>query len=194
MQIIDNFLDDKNFLLLKTHLESMDFPWFYIPTVSLPPGAVISDPLARETFGYNHIAYDSETENKSFFFPSLTNILIAFEDTFQQKIKKLLRARLSVKHPKVGFTRNNYNLPHVDYFFPHSTLIYYINDSDGDTIIFDEVFDENAKGEPTEFSIKTRVTPKANRMLYLKNGYQYHTASNPISTDRRIILNINLIV
>jgi hypothetical protein len=193
MQIIDNFLDDSNFLLIKEHVESMDFPWFYIPTVSLPPGSVIKDPMARETSGYNHIAYDSETLNKSFFFPSLSNILIQFEDTFEKKIKKLLRARLSVKHPKLGFTKDNYNLPHVDYFFPHETLIYYINDADGDTIIFNEMYDDICKDEPEKFIIRDRVCPKANRMLYLENGFQYHTASNPISTDRRIILNINLI-
>jgi hypothetical protein len=192
MIVVDNFLDESNFLTLKSFIESMDFPWFYIPTVSLPPNAIITDPLAKETFGFNHTVYDHETDIKSFFFQSMPLILTTFEEKFEIKIKKLLRIRLGMKHPKIGFSKENYNLPHVDYFYPHGTLIYYINDSDGDTFIFNETFND-ARGEPENFSIQSRVTPKANRMLFLEDGLQYHTASNPIVSDRRIIININFI-
>jgi hypothetical protein len=193
MQIVDNFLDDFNFQKLKTFVESPEFPWFYVSHVSLPPGADMPDPLSRETFGYNHMVYNYEDNNKSFVFQSMPLILTKFEEIFNTKITKLLRIRMGMKHPKIGFTENNYNLPHVDYFTPHSTLIYYINDSDGDTRIFDQEFTEST-GEPTSFTVKTRITPRANRMLYLKNGLVYHTAANPIVTDRRIVLNINLII
>ena len=47
-------------------------------------------------------------------------------------------------------------------------------------------------GEPETFTIKNKIEPKANRMLYLENGLVYHTAANPIVHDRRIVLNINL--
>lgn len=193
MQIIDNFLDDVNFQKLKTFVESPEFPWFYVSHVSLPPGADMPDPLSQETFGYNHMVFNHEDNNKSFFFQSMPLILTKFEEVFHTKIQKLLRIRMGMKHPKLGFTEKNYNLPHVDYFTPHSTLIYYINDSDGDTRIFDQEFIEGYD-EPSTFTIKTKVTPKANRMLYLKNGLVYHTAANPILTDRRIVLNINLII
>jgi hypothetical protein len=192
MKLIDNFLDESNFSTLKNFVESMDFPWFYIPTVSLPPDAIVTDTLAKETSGFNHTVFDHETNLKSFFFQSMPLILTTFEEKFQIKIKKLLRIRLGMKHPKIGFTEQNYNLPHVDYFYPHGTLIYYINDSDGDTFVFNEFFNEQ-DGEPTKFSVQQRVTPRANRMLYLENGLQYHTASNPIMTDRRMIININFI-
>ena len=190
MIIIDDFLDDKNFKTLQEFVLSMDFPWYYIPTVSMPPDAIITDPFARETFGYNHMVYEHTTNQKSFFFDSLPLILTTFEEKFNVTIQKLLRVRYGMKHPKLGFTNENYNLPHVDYFTPHGTLIYYINDSDGDTRIFDQVFEEE---EPDTFTVKTLVTPKANRMLYLENGLVYHTAANPILSDRRIVLNINLL-
>jgi len=193
MQIIDNFLDDLNFQKFKSFVESPEFPWFYVSHVSLPPGADILDPLAKETFGYNHMVYNHEDNNQSFVFKSMPMILTTIEEKFDVKIKKLLRIRMGMKHPKTGFTDVNYNLPHVDYFSPHSTLIYYINDSDGDTRIFDQEFKEDI-GEPNAFTVKCRVTPKANRMLFLKNGLVYHTAANPILFDRRIVLNINLLI
>jgi hypothetical protein len=190
MHIIDNFLDDADFQTLKTHIESPDFPWFYVSTVSLPPGADMPDPMSQETFGYNHMVYNHEDESKSYMFRAMPPILVKFEELFNTKIQKLLRIRMGMKHPKIGFGPDNYNLPHVDYFYPHSTLIYYINDSDGDTRIFDQVFD--GTDEPTDFIVKARIAPKANRMLYLENGFVYHTAANPIHHDRRMVININL--
>jgi hypothetical protein len=136
------------------------------------------------------MVYNYEDENKSFVFEAMAPILTKFEEKCQTKIQKLLRIRMGMKHPKLGFGPENYNLPHVDYFYPHGTLIYYINDSDGDTRIFDQTFDGTV--EPTNFTVKARVVPKANRMLYLENGFVYHTAANPIHHDRRIVININL--
>ncbi len=193
MQVVDNFLDEKNFRKFADFVESPDFPWFYISNVSLPPGADMLDPLARETFGYNHMIFNHETNDKSFVFQSMPLILTTFEETFGVKIKKLLRIRMGMKHPKIGFTADNYNLPHVDYFTPHATLIYYINDSDGPTHVFDQTYTEQT-GEPETFTIKNKIEPKANRMLYLENGLVYHTAANPMVHDRRIVLNINLVL
>ena len=192
MRVLDDFLNKKDFEVLQSFIESMDFPWFYVSNVSLPPGANFQDQLAKETFGFNHTVYNYEGGTPSFFFQSMPVILTTFEETFNKKIKKLLRIRLGMKHPKLGFTKENYNLPHVDYHFPHETLIYYINKTDGDTFIFEQAFTEEA-GEPDNFSVAARINPIPNRMLYLENGLQYHTASNPIEYDRRIVLNINLI-
>lgn len=192
MIVLDDFLNKKDFDVLQNFIESMDFPWFYVSNVSLPPGANFQDQQAKETFGFNHTVYNYEDGTPSFFFQSMPIILTTFEEKYNKKIKKLLRIRLGMKHPKLGFTQENYNLPHVDYHFPHATLIYYINKTDGDTFIFEQEFTEEA-GEPDNFSVAARVNPIPNRMLYLENGLQYHTASNPIDHDRRIVLNINLI-
>lgn len=192
MIVLDDFLNKKDFDVLQNFIESMDFPWFYVSNVSLPPGANFQDQQAKETFGFSHTVYNYEDGTPSFFFQSMPIILTTFEEKYNKKIKKLLRIRLGMKHPKLGFTQENYNLPHVDYHFPHATLIYYINKTDGDTFIFEQEFTEEA-GEPDNFSVAARVNPIPNRMLYLENGLQYHTASNPIDHDRRIVLNINLI-
>lgn len=189
MKIIDNFLPHEQFTKIQNLILSADFPWYYIPNVSLPPGSVITDPLAVETYGYLHTVYYYAENSKSFALEVMEPILDAYEKHFG-KIEKILRIRLSKKHPKLGFTKENYNLPHVDFNFPHKTLIYYLNDSDGDTRIFDQIYKENV--EPEAFTTKALVTPKENRVLKI-DGLQYHTASNPFEYDRRIVLNINLI-
>ena len=59
-------------------------------------------------------------------------------------------------------------------------LIYFVNESDGDTFIFD--------GTPPSLTIKQRITPEANSVLIF-DGDVYHASSNPIKSDKRIVIN-----
>ena len=54
------------------------------------------------------------------------------------------------------------------------------------------MFNEKFTGfpEPDKFTVKDRITPKPNRLLVF-DGLDYHTASNPINSDTRFIININ---
>lgn len=197
IHIIDNFLPDLEFLKLQESVMSVNFPWFYNEHVSLAPeDNEILDPLAVETDGFHHIFYDKPYNTTSFTYEYLDNFITRLKDILGFTEDKIIRFRASLKSPRIGFTEQNYNLPHVDYFFPHETLIYYLNDSDGDTRIFDQQFEQTGAdagiGHHEIFTTKHRVTPKANRLLWI-NGFRYHTASNPINTKRRVILNINLL-
>jgi hypothetical protein len=197
IHVIDNFLPDLEFLKLQEHVLSVNFPWFYCEHVSLAPeDNVIQVPLAVETDGFHHIFYDKEYKVQSFTYDYLDNFLKRLEESLGFTQEHLVRFRASMKSPKVNFTEKNYNLPHVDYFFPHETMIYYLNDSDGDTRIFDQEFEATTNnfgiGHHDTFTTKHQITPKANRLLWF-NGFRYHTASNPINSNRRVILNINLL-
>ena len=101
-----------------------------------------------------------------------------------------VRIRASLKTHKKGFTEQHYNLPHVDYHFPHKSVVYYVNESDGDTWMFNEEFKQFP--EPDIFTVKQRITPKPNRLIIF-DGLCYHTASNPINNDSRMIININYV-
>lgn len=195
LQVIDNFLDPKDFENLATIISSPKFPWFYIDTVSLPPqdGTLINDPLAVETAGLSHVMYDKEWDVKSFSYKYFETFFKKIETELALNESQMIRARASLKWPKVGFTSDNYNLPHVDYYFPHETLIFYVNDSDGDTFIFNEWFTYTGQGQgiaSEKYTIENRISPRANRLVWI-DGLHYHTASNPISSNKRIILNIN---
>lgn len=194
IKIIDNFLSKDNFLKLQEKVLTRHFPWFYCDHASLDPrDNFIKDELAKETDGYAHVFYDRQHDVKSFTYDYLIDFYKAIENLgFTQE--HLIRVRASVKSPKKNYTLDNYNLPHVDYFFPHDVMIYYLNDSDGDTRIFDQKFiytgNNYGLGFDT-FTTSQRITPKANRLVWF-DGFVYHTASNPVESTRRVILNINL--
>lgn len=190
MVIIDDFLPVDKFEILSEFVMSDRFPWFYASQVSLPPWEDhgITDPMAKETDGWYHLLY-AKNEYDGFY---MKDFIIFFDELtkkFGYTEDDLIRARLGLKQPKVGHKDDNYNLPHIDYNYPHDTIIYYLNDSDGDTRMFKE--HASVDIDPKEFTVEKKITPKANRLV-LFDGLQYHTASNPINTPRRVILNLNL--
>jgi hypothetical protein len=190
--IIDNFLSDNAFKNLTELVLKDKLPWFFGEQTSINPNDnfMTIDPLAVETWGFYHSIYERQENKASFAYPYFEELFSRIEEVFGITRQQLIRARLSMKFQKEGFTVDNYNLPHVDYLYPHRSIVFYLNDSDGDTRLFDQWFNPNL-GDPTFFSVQNKITPKANRLFYF-NGLQYHTASNPIKHHKRVIVNINI--
>jgi hypothetical protein len=107
---------------------------------------------------------------------------------------------------------------HVDLIHPHLVSLYYVNDSDGDTVFFDQCLDDyldrpdiaqalenidysnpgrgalevaDSMIDKSNFTIRKRVTPKKGRMVFF-NGFRYHTSSRP-STGYRVIINNDIV-
>ena len=68
----------------------------------------------------------------------------------------------------------------IDYLFPNTATIFYVNDTDGDTIIYGQ----------DRLEIKERVSPKANRLVIF-DGDILHTGSSPTKHKTRILINSN---
>lgn len=99
--------------------------------------------------------------------------------------ERLIRAKanLQLKHPFCP--REMYNYPHTDAAESNLSLILYLNDSDGDTIIFKEKSYDSSVG----LNEYARVTPKKNRCVIFNSSY-LHSSSPPIYTDYRLIANL----
>lgn len=88
--------------------------------------------------------------------------------------------------------------PHLDYYLPHWTFLYYVNDSDGDTFIFDQVSEpvdlnvwpRKEPVYPSKFTVADRVTPKAGRLVIM-DGLLYHSSSAPAEHGDRMTLTFN---
>jgi hypothetical protein len=65
------------------------------------------------------------------------------------------------------------------------TAIYYVNNTDGDTYIFNEKVPKQKDG----VSVYETVTPKKGKMLVF-NSNQFHASSSPINNNIRLVLNI----
>ena len=72
--------------------------------------------------------------------------------------------------------------PHIDFYFPHKVLLYYVHDTDGDTIFYDKF--------NNEYKEIYRVTPKKGSAVVF-DGSIYHASTTPNLHQRRIAININ---
>lgn len=101
-------------------------------------------------------------------------------------ISKLLRVKVNLTTPTPDTTVDSHNPVHVDAGIEEDYVIgvYYINDSDGDTFIFNE-----KKGHQGSLSLKQRVSPKRGRLVVF-NGNYLHAGGLP-SKGPRLVMNIN---
>lgn len=100
----------------------------------------------------------------------------------------LLRVKVNVTFNDGTSLENKPNPPHLDIVGSKDNYfigIYYVNESDGDTLIYEGNKKENLK------LIKS-ISPKKGRLV-LFNGNRYHSSSHPIKCDKRIIVNYNIV-
>ena len=77
-----------------------------------------------------------------------------------------------------GYKKTNYQPIHLDKPSKgYMSLLYYVNDSDGDTIFFDK-----------NIKVTKRVNPKKNRAILFDSNI-LHAGSNPIKSKKRIVIN-----
>ena len=86
-------------------------------------------------------------------------------------------------------TNNNPHPAHVDTDDNHLVIIYYANDSDGDTTIYNETFDTKFD----KLTVKKTISPKKGKYVIF-NGEHYHASSSPLRHDVRIVLNFNALI
>lgn len=99
--------------------------------------------------------------------------------TVMPSLQNILFARIFLTVPYK--TEMTHHAPHVDLDFPHKSLIYYVNDSEGDTVFFEKDYE----------TIIDSVKPKKGRAV-LFNGLIPHAAGIPTHSPRCIV-NYNLI-
>lgn len=94
---------------------------------------------------------------------------------------------------------NQLDLLHYDRITEHIAVVYYINDADGDTCIYNNKFGNNAETyqenfkniDLNSFELLTKVSPKMGRCLVFDGKYAHH-ANYPTNGDR-FIINFNFV-
>ena len=148
-------------------------------------------PTFQFTYTIKNVKIHSEPispEYKSVF--KAVNI-IANKCGYVLKEDRRLKFNLLMPHPE--FNNTMYNIPHIDdikYTNEIWNIIYYPEDYDGDTIMFNEKFDGK---RPKELTIRERIKPQENSAIMFKCDI-WHTSSLPIKSPYRVVLNANITV
>ncbi len=172
--VIDDLLPESYSTEIQNTLYSPEFPWYYADDITYGQNAG----ELEKTFGFFHLFYSDGMKRSQF--------ASYFEPIYHFALQKanvklinpyVLQARTFLQTP--NNTTRKFNNKHIDTTTPHVVVLYYVNDSDGDTHLF--------KGVET---IKT-VTPKKNRVVVF-DGAIYHSSGSPVES-KRCVINFNVI-
>ena len=176
------------------------FPWFLLHRIGHPdhygkgttPDYI--DANITDDVGFFHMAFDGDVASPYYDF--FRNILEFFSEKTGISIGNLLRIRLRYTHKGKGHTASKYAAPHVDFYTgrPYHTLVYYVDDCDGDTIIFDKIFNPEEEIYDPVFSKPLpellRISPKKGAGLFF-NGHRFHAGNFPVEYSSRIVINFD---
>lgn len=152
-----------------------NFAWYYSP--SIVEGK-------QDSFGFGHNLYINGEQN-SHLFDKFYPVLEAFQEITKKSIHYFIRVRVRMTLPITG--KSYINLPHTDFDYPHSAFVYYINESDGDTVFYDKFKGDNI----SDMKEVVRFSPKMGDLVTF-DGLRYHSGATP-SKSRRLILNVDFI-
>jgi hypothetical protein len=160
---------------VESTLDSSEFPWYYTSQISVP-GSV--DPNS----GFSHTAFRNYENDKgrSQYFEILLPILFEAVDRYKKghEVQQVYRIRPAM------FVRNQNSgnhVAHIDQQYEHHVMLYYVKDSDGPTLFFDE--DKVIK----------QIHPKKGRCIIFP-GDIYHASSCPREHANRIVINYNFLL
>lgn len=163
-------------------LTNITFPWYFMEDATIEK----ANTPANCTPCFANLLYHTDYEKNpeyDFFIPLVEKL----KETTQAQNFNLLRVRAGfLLNTKYSLPSQPYrhNTPHRDYDQDHYVAVYYVNETDGDTVVFREI--EYAE----KFYPLHKCMPEAGKLL-LFNGWHYHSSTCPKMHTKRIAITIN---
>ena len=181
IKILDNIITKEEQEDFKNTLHGAKFNWFYIPDVTK------LDNNQQQRPCLTHLYMDNGHINSVWY-----DYVKKISDNVNKKLKKKLRPvqvrsflQLSLNKKFLG--KEKIDTPHIDLDIPHTVYLYYVNDCDGDTVLYNYK-SKDKKDIPIFEDIKElkRITPKQGRVVVFDGRY-WHTAEQPTKGTRTIV-------
>lgn len=185
--VVDNLIPEKDQNDLHTMI-MYHAQWKFIADVS----GNINQPFPSH--GFVHVL-----KHPADIYPD-TEIYDVVEPMFKNHLKQVIDYReiyynrMFLQLPLAPQYKKVHNGIHVDLpaNLPHVACVYYCNDSDGDTIIYEQtIYDTPGGSQGIELKEHKRVTPRRGRAVFF-DGSRYHCSSQP-TINYRTIINFDLL-
>ena len=183
--VIDNVIDPdyqeqiRSILLGEVNYGDYEFPWYYTKDITK------SDlPNSQKRPAFSHLYVKSYGQVVSEFHDIFLDLITVCCHRLEMTEVNVIQGNSFLQLP-LTTKRGKVDTPHIDTNEKNFVMLYYVCDSDGDTIIYNE------KGESEKYTVKESVTPKQGRVVLFDGGL-FHTAEQPVS-NTRCIVNYNLV-
>ena len=189
LEVFDDIIDKSLQEKIKSTLFTDNFPWFFVNDVTTDTINSQSRPA------FFHKFYE-DFENNSEHTWITEKIISPVIDKFKLKITQIMQSRTFLQLP-LNHIEGLVDNAHIDSPRSHLVVLYYVIDSDGDTIIYDKKWEKGMQDlnseETKKLLIKKRVTPKQGRVVVFDGKY-WHTAEQPThnKSSKRCVINNNI--
>jgi hypothetical protein len=190
IKVLENIVSENTQELIKDFLtNTFGIPWF------------IKEDLGEGTIDNQKENWSSAPGFVNVFFnklginnPDLFNLSFPI---IKNSLSKLKMNDMELKYARTFFqfpltTHTGITNPHVDLTEPHLVVLYYVFDSDGDTIFFNKKHEKNnIRPSFEDYKIIKNVTPKQGTCVVF-DGLNYHSNILP-KLSKRCVINFNLV-
>ena len=189
LEVFDDLIEKPLQEKIKSTLMSI-FPWYYSNDVSAHHWSE-----NQERPALFHLFYSNYKESSDFYWMP-KKIVSKVIHKFELKITQIIQSRTFLQLPLSSQYLKNDTVDnaHVDSQINHLVFLYYVIDSDGDTIIYDKKWEKGIQHlnseETSKLLIKKRVTPKQGRVVVFDGRY-WHTAEQP-KYNKRCVINTDI--
>ena len=195
--IFDNIISTKKSNSIEELFLSDNFPWFVTNSRDekgnfltceldnttkkwLKHKNVVDKGQLHHNFFYReNFLIKNELVKNSHYCSIIEDLLKDFEVKINNKVD-IIRIKSNLIFESKQYTKKTFGIPHIDSNESHYVLIYYVNDCDGDTLLFDD----NEK-------IVAKISPKKGRILFFK-GNILHANGHPTKYNCRCVINFNI--
>jgi len=181
----DKFLTEEEICEVDEMYWSTGIPWAYLNIIHNNgldhPGIINTG--AKDISYFTFTVNENEERKESIIAKKIVNIFCNKHNISFDSISRIkFNLTPSIKNATTLF-------PHVDASIPHWVFLYYVNDSDGDTVLYKQRLTGSQIDTPGE--IMERITPKRGS-AFLLDGRHFHAITPPENTRLRGVININL--
>lgn len=189
----DDLVTEREADTLETLFSASNMPWYFFANVNYSspppegtPGQYGTDDRFEDSFGFGCLIHPgSDPKDDRLKYPML--VYQRFTELLQFEATQLVRLKANLLVKAASFEKPKPFVPHVDLPKPHWVIIYYVNDSDGDTVLLDKTYPDWENAQPLH-----SISPKKGRAI-LFDGRHYHAGTPPHQHNTRLVLNYNFV-
>lgn len=182
MEIVDNFINEIIQEEINSYIRRNNFSWNYCKDGTQRLYDKRYHFIDENTIDSPQFTHDLNNSHDSF----VTQYLLhCMKDYFGRSFSdRILRIKANMLLQNKEYKPHNYHIPHCDYEENAESALYYIDDSDGDTFIFNEKPNINL----TNVTIRDRIAPVKGRLVLFDSTY-LHASSSPVISSERLVIN-----
>lgn len=187
IMVFDDIIPAQYQNLIEKQLLAEEVNWHYMQDITFDSDKFRETTMSESRPAFAHKFYDRVRGVISPAYGLVLPIAYFACEKIKFQITEVIAVRSFLTIP-LPTHANKVDHPHVDREVSHLNVLYYVSDSDGDTIFYDKTFRDIL---PTEVSIDKlnilkQVTPKKGRAVVF-DGSRYHAATRPTAGSRIVV-------